>query len=122
MIPLAISFNTLIREATLQSTLRTVLERDTVTFRHAQLVSIQFDWLTAPPSATILVRSPAQITPNQVSLLEAFAHRKTGQRFHLILDVTPYQSVTSTPTATPSPNPTPSPPPTSSLYIPPPVR
>ncbi len=98
VLPLTASFTQLVREARLEAALRHALTQDTVTFQRATLVSAQFDWLTDPPSATLLVRSSAALTPHQVSLLEAFAERATGQRFRLIIDVSRVLRVTS-PTA-----------------------
>lgn len=94
-VPLAYGFETLAREAALQSALRTALATQTVTFRHAQLVDVSFDWLSSPPVATLLVRSATPISPHEVALLEAFAQRKTGQKFRLVLDVAQYQTVTA---------------------------
>jgi uncharacterized hydrophobic protein (TIGR00271 family) len=95
VVPLAISLRTLVREAALESALRDALTTQTVTFRQATLVSSRFDWLSSPPTVTLLVRSNVLLSPHQVALLEAFAERATGQRFKLILDVSQIERVTT---------------------------
>ena len=95
VVPLTLSFRTLVREDRLESALRLALTSNTVTFRNASLVSSSFDWLVNPPAATLIVRSGVPITPHQVSLLEAFAVRATGQRFKLIVDVAQVERVTA---------------------------
>jgi hypothetical protein len=84
-----------VREAALESALNEALTTRTVTFRQATLVSSRFDWLSDPPQVTLLVRSGAMLSSHQVSLLETFAHKVTGQRFKLVLDVSQIKSVTA---------------------------
>lgn len=95
VVPLALSFRTLVREAALEEALRTALTRQTLTFRQATLVSSRFDWLTDPPTATLFVRSSGTISPHQVQLLETFAQQATGQRFQLLVDLSQIERVTS---------------------------
>jgi uncharacterized hydrophobic protein (TIGR00271 family) len=97
VVPLALSLQTLVREAALESALRQALTTQTVTFRQATLVSSRFDWLTKPPKATLLIRSSTTLSSHQVALLEAFARRETGQVFQLVIDVTHVERVTSAP-------------------------
>jgi uncharacterized hydrophobic protein (TIGR00271 family) len=93
VVPLALSLQTLVREAALENALRRALTTQTVTFRQATLVSSRFDWLSRPPTATLLVRSSVILSPHQVALLEAFARRETGQVFQLDIDVTHIERV-----------------------------
>jgi uncharacterized hydrophobic protein (TIGR00271 family) len=106
VVPLALSLQGLVRENVLEGALRRALAQ-TVTFRDASLVSSNVDWLTQPPTAALLVRSPAVPTPHQIALLEAFVRRATGQSFRLVLDVSQVERVTSEGTgaapATPAP-------------------
>ena len=95
VVPLALSFQTLARERALENAFRETLTRQTVTFRQATLVSSHFDWITQPPTATLLVRSSEMLSSHQVALLEAFAQRATGQRFQLVIDISQIQRVTS---------------------------
>lgn len=85
VIPLTLSFSTLVHQDRLESALRLALTKHTVTFHDATLVSSSVDWSTTPPAATLLVRGSVPITPHQVSLLEAFAYTATTQRFRLII-------------------------------------
>ncbi|MGH7715042.1 MAG: TIGR00341 family protein, partial [Vulcanimicrobiaceae bacterium] len=94
--PLALSLRELPRESAIEATLRNALTHNTVTFRHSQLVSSRFDWLSQPPTVTMLVRSSDLLSPHQVSLLETFSARATGQRFRLLIDVSPVTRVTAT--------------------------
>lgn len=95
LVPLTWSLRDLVREAGVESALRRALTTQTATFRQATLVSTQFDWLTQPPTATLLVRSNQMVTPTQVALLEAFALRATGQRFRLVIDVSQIERITA---------------------------
>jgi len=103
VIPLTLSFGTLVHQDRLESALRFALTKNTVTFHNASLVSSSVDWSTAPPSATLLVRGAAPITPHQVSLLETFASARTRQRFHLIIVEEHVDRVTASPSPSPSP-------------------
>ena len=85
VVPLTLSFGTLVHQDRLESALRFALTKHTVTFHDASLISSTVDWSTAPPAATLLVRGAQAITPHQVSLLEAFAYQSTKQRFHFII-------------------------------------
>jgi len=85
VIPLTLSFGTLVHQDRLESALRLALTKHTVTFHDASLVSSSVDWSMTPPAATLLVRGAVRITPHQVSLLEAFAFQTTKQRFRLII-------------------------------------
>lgn len=109
-VPLGVSLRELLRESAVEATLRSALTHNTVTFRHAELVSSRFDWLSQPPTVTMLVRSSDLLSPHQVSLLEAFSARTTGQHFRFLIDVTPVTRVTATGyevgPSTPTPTPT----------------
>lgn len=85
IIPLTLSFGTLVHQDRLESALRLALTRHTVTFHNASLVSSSVDWSRTPPSATLLVRGDVPITSHQVSLLEIFAFQMTRQHFSLII-------------------------------------
>ncbi|HVA27273.1 MAG TPA: DUF389 domain-containing protein [Candidatus Baltobacteraceae bacterium] len=88
IIPLAASTGELIRQAQVESALRSALLNGTVTFQRVELIRADFDWVTAPPEVHLLVRSTQPITPTQVALLEAFARHKTGIDFRFVFDVT----------------------------------
>ena len=77
VIPLTVSFGTLVHQDRLESALRLALTKHTVTFHDATLVSSSVDWSTTPPAATLVVRTGVSITPHQVGLLETFAFQRT---------------------------------------------
>ena len=95
VVPLALSFRDLIREAALENALRTALTHQTVTFRQASLISSQFDWLINPPNVVLFVRSDHMLSSHQVALLQAFAQRVTGQTFRLEIDLSLTKRVTA---------------------------
>ena len=103
LIPLAASTGSLIRQARVESDLREALLNGTVTFSRVDLIATHFDWVASPPKVTLLVRSAAPITPEQVRLLEAFARRKTGMEFKFIFEVTPVNEVQDVPAQPTSP-------------------
>jgi len=95
VIPLTLSFGTLVHQDRLEFALRLALTKHTVTIHDASLVSSSVDWSTAPPAATLLLRGDVPVTPHQVSLLEAFAFASTKQRFRLIMFEEHVQRVTA---------------------------
>lgn len=95
-IPLAASFFSLVRQSRLEYALKHELISNTQTFHHVRLVDMEFSWLVSPPLVTLTVRSSEPITPNQVNLLQAFAHAKTGQQFDLVFEVAPVVEVSGT--------------------------
>ncbi|MBC5824848.1 MAG: DUF389 domain-containing protein [Candidatus Eremiobacteraeota bacterium] len=95
IVPLTASLVRLIRDAQLEAALRRALLNHTTTFQHVTLVSTDLNWLTDPPVARLYVRSDQPITPHQVGLIEDFAKRSTGQRFHLVFNVSRIDEVTS---------------------------
>jgi hypothetical protein len=96
VIPLTLSFGTLVHQDRLESALRLALTKHTVTFHSATLASSSVDWSVTPPAATLLVRGSVPITPHQVSLLEAFVLQRTRQRFQLIIFEDHLERVTAT--------------------------
>jgi uncharacterized hydrophobic protein (TIGR00271 family) len=95
IVPLTFGLQTLVHESAVENALRLALTTRTVTFRQATLAAIQFNWLSDPPTATLLVRASAPVNSHQVALLEDFAQHATGQRFRLVVDVSQIQRVTS---------------------------
>ncbi|MGC2129125.1 MAG: DUF389 domain-containing protein [Candidatus Aquilonibacter sp.] len=93
VVPLALSTAQLLRQARLETELRSALVNRTVTFHRADLLSASCDWVASPVKVRLLVRSQGMITAGQVRALEAFAKEHTGTDFKLILDVTPITEV-----------------------------
>ncbi|HUN29478.1 MAG TPA: DUF389 domain-containing protein [Alphaproteobacteria bacterium] len=108
VVPLALSTGQLLRQARLESELRSALLSGTVTFHRADLLGASFDWVASPPLAHLLVRSQEPISPGQVRALEAFAKAHTGTDFKLVLDVSPITRVEDEPSPSPTPSVTPS--------------
>ncbi len=111
-LPLGASLSRLLAQAELETALRTALLRGTVTFQQVELLDSQFNWVPNPPEVILVVRSNEPVTTKQVSLLEQFVRRATGQAFRLIFQVSQTQEVRGDlyPPPTPSPLPDPLPP------------
>jgi uncharacterized hydrophobic protein (TIGR00271 family) len=92
-IPLALSSHELIIHQTLEARLRDAIVNDRETFRRAQLINSNVDWVTDPIKARLLVRSASPITPAQVKHLEEIARIQTGQDFKIVVDVAPISRV-----------------------------
>lgn len=92
-VPLAASTGELLRQARVESALRSALLNGTVTFQRVELIATHFDWVSSPPKVTLFVQSTQPITPVQVHLLEQYAKRKTGIKFTFVFEVTPVNEV-----------------------------
>jgi uncharacterized hydrophobic protein (TIGR00271 family) len=98
IVPLGASFFSIVRDARIEAEIRDELVHNTVTFQRVTLLGAQFDWYVDPVSAELEVRSATAVSPSQVSDLEAFLARRTGQHIRLVLHVIRYESVSDTPT------------------------
>lgn len=87
LIPLGVSFARLIRQAQLQTSLEQALLNRTITFQRLELIGMDVNWLSSPPTARLNVRAREPLTPRQVQLLEEFISREMKQRFTLIFEV-----------------------------------
>ena len=97
--PLGASFLEIVRDARIESEIRSQLTTNTVTFRQVRLVSTRFDWYARPVIAQLTVSAADPVSPSQVRDLEAFIERKTGQRLRLVLHVNQFATVTDQTTA-----------------------
>ncbi|MCS7227109.1 MAG: DUF389 domain-containing protein, partial [Gloeomargarita sp. SKYB31] len=79
LVPLGISFWELTRQNRLEAEIRRALLRGTVTFQRMELIRIRTNWYENPPEVHLTVRTPGEITPHQVKLLENFLAEKMGQ-------------------------------------------
>ncbi len=91
--PLGIGFFRLVRQAQLETSLKQALLNRTVTFQRLGLLKIQTNWLMKPPEVYLNVRAQDPITPNQVSLLQAFVEREMKQPFTLVFIVGQVQEI-----------------------------
>jgi uncharacterized hydrophobic protein (TIGR00271 family) len=101
VIPLFISLAVLLKQKTLQSTIKDLLKNQTITVgQQVELVKMQVNWSSLPwsnkPATIILtVSSGEPVTSKQVAEVENFLYRKLGQRFKVIFRVDQFQQVTS---------------------------
>lgn len=95
LIPLGASFARLVAQTRLQSGLKDILLRGTVTFQRIELIQTEFNWLGDPPEVRLLVRASEPVTPTQVNLLEKYVRGRLHQDFRLIFEVSQTAVVTS---------------------------
>lgn len=98
VIPLTGSFLDLVRHSRQQvaqrqveQTIRTLLERETVTVgQDSRLSSLAIDWETNPPLVRAVVRSsrPDSPTPKQVAELQQLINKRQSLRFRLVVQRT----------------------------------
>ncbi|BAY65623.1 hypothetical protein NIES22_57300 [Calothrix brevissima NIES-22] len=93
IIPLTVSFTQLVRQAQLETHLKTALLNRTITFQRLELLKTDTNWLTNPPQVRLSVRAQESVTPKQVRLLEAFIFQEMGQHFSLIFEVSQVKEV-----------------------------
>jgi uncharacterized hydrophobic protein (TIGR00271 family) len=101
-IPLLRSFLILLNQAKIQDTLRTVLERETVTLGQqiTTMENLQIDWNVKPHVIVIEVETIQPITPFQVQLVEEYLRKRLESpvtRFVLDVRVSRYQQVLAQP-------------------------
>ncbi|MBC5810984.1 MAG: DUF389 domain-containing protein [Candidatus Eremiobacteraeota bacterium] len=94
IVPLSASFYEIVREARIESLIRSELVTNTVVFRHVRLLEAHFDWYTKPVAVQLDVSSEQPVSSSQVADLQAFVARRTGQRVALTIRVTRYDTVT----------------------------
>jgi uncharacterized hydrophobic protein (TIGR00271 family) len=113
LIPLGASFTRLLVQARLQTSLKQVLLRGTLTFQRVDLIQTEYNWLSDPPEVRLVVWSSEPVTPNQVALIENYVQLRLRQHFRFIVQVSQTTIVTSRstssldrmlPTAVPSPS------------------
>ncbi len=116
IIPLSLSLITLIRQEQLQATIKTILQRETITLgQQAQLVRIQltpravFPWESAPDLLKLVVTHQAgnPITPKQVQELERFLEQRIHKQLTLVVQSFEFEEVTSQDIAPSAPVPIP---------------
>lgn len=95
LIPLGLSFTRLVNQVRLQNEIRRALVSRTVTFQRLELLNLNIDWLSEPPTITLNVRALEPITPRQVLLIEEFISREMGQRFRLVFQASEVDVITS---------------------------
>jgi uncharacterized hydrophobic protein (TIGR00271 family) len=97
VLPLGASTLQLLRQDQLEASLKTALLDRTVTFQRMDLITMNVNWLTTPPEATLVVHALDPVSPKQVQLLENFVATEMGRPFRLIFQVNQIDEVTSDP-------------------------
>jgi uncharacterized hydrophobic protein (TIGR00271 family) len=97
VLPLGASTLQLLRQNQLEASLKTALLDRTVTFQRLDLITMNVNWLTTPPEATLAVHALDPVSPKQVQLLENFVQTEMGRPFRLIFQVNQIEEVTSDP-------------------------
>lgn len=98
LLPLSVSFAKLVQQTNLETSLKTALLNKTITFGRLELLKIDTNWLTYPPTVRLIVRTKVPVTPKQVELLEQFVQKEMGQPFTLVFEVSQIEEVrTETP-------------------------
>jgi uncharacterized hydrophobic protein (TIGR00271 family) len=99
IIPLFISLAALLKQNTLQSTIKDLLKTQTITVgQQVELLKMQVSWSlwnNKPTRVILTVRSREPVTLKQVAEVENFLYRKLGQRFKIVFRVDQFQEVTS---------------------------
>jgi uncharacterized hydrophobic protein (TIGR00271 family) len=95
VIPLALSFTTLVNQARLERLIKQALLQRTITFQQVELLQTSISWLSQPPTVRLVVRSTETITPRQVQLLEEFISKEMGKPFKLNVFVSKINEVVS---------------------------
>lgn len=118
IIPLFLSLLSLLTKASLQSTIKEKLLRETITVgKQVDLIKpIEINWNKNPPEIYLSVRAKTPVTPKQVREVEEYLYSRLGKRFNLVFQVSQIQEIRSnesplpTPSSTLSPKKTVSPP------------
>jgi uncharacterized hydrophobic protein (TIGR00271 family) len=101
ILPLFVSLAVLLKQKTLQSTIKDLLKTQTITVgQQVELLKMQvywsgFLWSNKPATVVLTVRSEQPVTPKQVAEVEKFLYRRLGQRFNIIFRVDEFHQVTS---------------------------
>lgn len=95
-IPLAASLWQLLRQVQLQSTLKEILLRRTITVgQQVELIGTNIDWQQNPPLVYLDVEidRDAPLTPLQVAEVQKLVNQAMGKRFILIFRASPIQEI-----------------------------
>ncbi|MDG2992251.1 DUF389 domain-containing protein [Candidatus Synechococcus calcipolaris G9] len=97
LVPLGLSFTRLVNQVRLQNEIRRALVSRTVTFQRLELLNLNTDWLSDPPTIILNVRALEPVTPKQVFLIEEFIAREMNQRFRVVFQASEVDVITSDP-------------------------
>ncbi len=93
VIPLTLSFISLVEQTRLQANIRRAFISETLTFKEVKLEKTETNLLTNPPEIRLTVRSKKRLTPKQVGLLEDFINKKMKANYTLIIEIPQVEEV-----------------------------
>ncbi|MGF1673918.1 MAG: DUF389 domain-containing protein [Rivularia sp. (in: cyanobacteria)] len=93
VIPLSLSFISLVQQTRLQANIKKAFLNKTLTFQEVQLVKTETNWLVNPPEIRLTVRSKKSLTPKQVGLLEDFINEQMNAKYQLVVEIPQVEEV-----------------------------
>ncbi|MBF2018254.1 MAG: DUF389 domain-containing protein [Rivularia sp. T60_A2020_040] len=93
VIPLSLSFISLVQQTRLQANIRKAFLNKTLTFQEVQLVKTETNWLVNPPEIRLTVRSKKSLTPKQVGLLKDFINKQMNAKYQLVVEIPQIEEV-----------------------------
>ncbi|MEM9927832.1 MAG: DUF389 domain-containing protein [Cyanobacteria bacterium P01_D01_bin.50] len=87
VVPLTLSFISLVRQTRLQANIRRAFLSKTLTFKEVKLDKTETNWLTNPPEIRLTVRSRKPLTRKQVGLLEDFINKQMEGKYTLVIEI-----------------------------------
>jgi uncharacterized hydrophobic protein (TIGR00271 family) len=93
VIPLSLSFISLVKQTRLKANIQRALLNKTLTFQEVKLDKTETNWLTSPPEIRLTVRSRKSLTPKQVGLLEDFINKQMKGKYTLVVEIPQVEEV-----------------------------
>ena len=95
-IPLGISFWQLTDKAKVNESVQKILvTRSLINRQDVEVVDLDVDWQTQPPSVKLSVKAANPVTPQEVAVIEDLLNNELKKSFSVVFDVTSSQQVTS---------------------------
>lgn len=89
-IPLSLSLRVVVQKKMLADALSKAIRRETFTFRHADIVSIQMNPYAKPIQLDLTIRAlSTDISQQQIDQVQAYLSKKAGKPVHLTVNVSP---------------------------------
>ncbi|WP_017303547.1 DUF389 domain-containing protein [Spirulina subsalsa] len=97
VIPLGTNFLELVQKSRLETVVRTLLLRQTITIgqEDVTLIDTRIDWSRRVPIVYLTVQSAIEITPKQVMEVEQFVSQQVGRELKFVLFVSQGKTVTA---------------------------
>ncbi|MEO1376683.1 MAG: DUF389 domain-containing protein [Cyanobacteria bacterium J06635_10] len=87
VVPLTLSFISLVRQTRLEANIKRAFLSKTLTFKEVKLDKTETNWLTNPPEIRLTVRSRKPLTRKQVGLLEDFINKQMEGKYTLVIEI-----------------------------------